>query len=487
MTHIRMDKVKVLLINPPLDNMLEMEMSKNIINSMGVYPPLGLLYIASFVKEMANFAAEIKILDCPAERLSYENLAKEIEAFLPTVLGVTTSTPTIIDSILTTRLAKEIKPDIKTVLGGHHTYCYSREALLEPSVDFAVRGEGEESFLQLLSCIMQDKPPYGVDGVGFRDNGVIKLNEKVAVINNLDMLPMPDRAMLARNKYKCLIGSQNQVATVISSRGCPYECIFCYSPQKMYRSRSAKNILREIKYIINLGINEIFFFDELFNISPGRVIEIAKAIISENLNIKWGFRGRVDKITDEMLEIAKKSGCSRIHLGIETGSNRFLEILKKNTNIDEVKNAVALIRKHKIITVGSFMIGLPGEDRGHILQSFEFARQLKLDYIEIGILVAYPQTRLYRDYLESEAGDVDPWLELAKNPLENRKHFTPPVYSDKLSRNDLNSLMDIGYRRFYINPEYIFRSLLKIKNATLLLNKIRGAYFIWKEFKSKQS
>jgi len=349
-----------------------------------------------------------------------------------------------------------------------------------------VRGEGEESFLELLSCILQNKPPYAVDGVGFRENGSIKLNEKIAFINNLDMLPIPDRTMLVRNKYKCLLGSQNQVATVISSRGCPYECIFCYSPQKAYRGRSTKNILQEIKYIVNLGINEIFFFDELFNINPDRVIEIAKAIISEKLNIKWGFRGRVDNITDEMLKISKKSGCSRIHLGIETSSNRFLEILNKNTNIDEIKKAVALIRKHKIITVGSFMIGLPQEDRGHILQSFEFARQLKLDYIEIGILVAYPQTKLYSDYLERKTIDSDPWLELAKNPLENHKRFTSPVYSDKLSRNDMYSLMNIGYRRFYINPEYIFRSLLKIKNGRHLLNKIWGAYFIWKEFKSKQ-
>ena len=185
-----------------------------------------------------------------------------------------------------------------------------------------------------------------------------------------------------------------------------------------------------------------------------------------------------------MLEIAKSSGCARIHLGIETGSNKFLELLNKDTNIDEIKNAVALIQKHKIITVGSFMIGLPGEDREHILHTFEFARKLKLDYFEIGILIVYPKTKLYRDYLDRQGGERDPWLEFAKNPLENYRHFTPLVYSDKLSRDELNNLITIGYRKFYLNPEYIFRSLLKIKNATLLSNKIRGAYFIWKEAKN---
>ncbi len=146
---------------------------------------------------------------------------------------------------------------------------------------------------------------------------------------------------------------------------------------------------------------------------------------------------------------------------------------------------VALMRKHGIITVGSFMIGLPGEDREHILQTFAFARRLKLDYIEIGILAPYPKTKLYNEYLEKKTIVNDFWLELAKDPLGGHRHFTLPVCTDKLGRKDLYSLMNIGYRSFYINSEYIFRNLLKIRNIEHLLNQFLGAYFLYNELKQK--
>jgi len=481
-----MSEFKALLISPPLDNMVEMEMSKNLVSAMGSYPPLGLLYIATYLKKFADFKVQIGIIDCPTGKIDYRELTRRIKEYAPDMIGVTACTPTIADTILTTRLAKEINPEVITVVGGHHIYCYPEETLLEDSIDFIIKGEGEVSFLKLASSLLHKYPLYDIDGIGFNDNGAIYLNEKSAFIDDLNSLPFPDRDMLPRNGYRCSVGSQNRVATLISSRGCPHECTFCYSPQKVYRSRSTENVLSEIKYLVGLGFNEFFFFDELFNATTDRVIDIAEAIISENLRIKWSFRGRVDNITQEMLKISKRSGCSRIHFGIETSSDAALKILNKKTSIGMISSSVELTRRNKIITVGNFMIGLPEESKEQIMQAFDFARKLRFDYIEIGIFTAYPHTKLYNERIEKGLKGRDIWREFAKDPFGDYKALIPPICSDRLNRKDLESLMKSGYLRYYFDPAYILRSLARVENCRELLNKIRGAYFLCNEFINKE-
>ncbi len=476
-----MRKFKVLLINPPLNNMVELEMSNSVIKAMGCYPPLGLLYVATYLKERAGFEVDVRILDCVAGKIDYPHLESEIRKFDPTLVGVSTSIATLIDSILTVRLAKKINKDIVTVVGGLHTESYPNETLREPAVDFIIRGEGEDSFLKLVNSIRGEKIPYSIDGIGFKDNGNIYINETRAYISDLDGLPLVNRSFVDKSLYQCSIGQQDYTTTLISSRGCPYECIFCSSPKKVYRQRSKENIIAEIKEIVGMGIREVFFVDDLFNISAEKVSDFARSLIKERLDIRWSFRGRINNVDRTMLEIAKKSGCQRIHYGIETSSNHLLSFLNKAISINDIERTIKLTREKGITTIGNFMIGMPGETKEEMRNTFKFARTLGLDYVEIGILTPYPDTKLYKDCLSKGIIKEDIWLRFASDPLKASSEFTSFLSVNELSRPELYLLVNEGYRKFYFRPGYILRSLLKINTLKEIFNKIRGALVILKE------
>ncbi len=473
---------RVLLINPPRQNTFRMEKTRAITASIGEYPPLGLLSIAAYLKTNFPGEIEVKVIDSAVHKLTYAQLEQKIIAFMPDIVGITTFTPAMIDVVLTSRLVKSVNPHAVIVLGGHHVDCYPHQVLEEPSVDFIIRGEGEQSFFELVNNLVENKALDKIKGIGFRDKGSVYINENRGYIDDLDSLPVIDRSMIDNYAYRCALGSQNVVATIISSRGCPYQCIFCYSPQKTYRTRSTGNILQELQQITALGIREIFFYDDLFNLNTQRVIDISAAILKARLPITWSFRARVNMITDELLGIAKKSGCERIHYGLETGSDQFLKKINKEVCVADIRNAVALTKKNKILAVGSFIIGFPGEGREHIYNTFKFARELDLDYVQFGFLTAYPKTKLYSDCLANGLIKEDFWLKFAKDPLGYQKQYIPQICTDLFSEKELSLLVNAGYRLFYLRPGFILRSLLRTRSFRELFNKVHGAIVLLLEF-----
>jgi len=472
---------RVLFINPPLDNIVKMEMSEDVIEEMGHYPPLGLLYLATYLGEKMPSEVEARIVDCVPENVNYEKLRAIIAEFKPVLCAITTFTPTIVDALLTAKLAKETDPCVKVALGGHHVDSYPAESLAAENVDYICKGEGEESLLQLVKCIISDKTPDNITGVGYKKDGRLVIDDGYPFIKDLDSLPIPDRGLINNNLYTCTLGAEKTVATVMSSRGCPYTCTFCYCPTKNYRMRTVGSIIAELKEISKLGIREIFFFDDLFNVSAERVTAISRAMIKENLKFSWSFRGRVNNITDEMLKAAKEAGCERIHYGIETSDNERLNRINKKITVDMIKKAVKLTRDNKVIAVGSFMIGLPGETKGEIYKTFRFMRELGLDYAQISVLMPYPNTALYKEALEKGVIKKDFWKAFAENPIEGKKTFSPEVWAEKLSQEELFRLINVGYRQFYMRPSYVLYSLLKTKSPKELASKIHAAFVLLKE------
>ncbi|MDD5440386.1 MAG: radical SAM protein [Candidatus Omnitrophica bacterium] len=476
-----MKPYKVLFINPPLDNIVKMEMSSEVIEEMGHYPPLGLMYLATYLKEKSRYPVGVKILDCAPEKYGYRELRAIVSEWMPDMVAVTTFTPTIVDDILTARLVKEINPAVKTILGGHHVDSYPLETLRLPEVDYVSKGEGEESLLALVEAVIERREPAGIPGIGYKKDGKFFVDDRTPFIADLDTVPIPDRGLIRQELYTCTLGAERQVATVMSSRGCPFQCTFCYSPTKNYRMRSIASIMKELEDIKARGIQEIFFFDDLFNVTPQRTADIARAMLEGGLTFSWSFRGRVSAITDDMLKVAKKAGLERIHYGIETSSDDRLKTINKHTTVDMIEKAVKLTRANGIIAVGSFMIGLPGETRGEINRTFAFMRRLKLDYVQIAVLMPYPHTKLYGDALSRGIIKNDYWKEFADNPLEASTTFKPQVWTEKLSQEELFGLVNVGYKGFYMRPSYILASLLKTRSPKELFSKAHAGITLLKE------
>jgi len=472
---------RILFINPPSEHILKMEMSENVIEEMGYYPPLGLLYLATHLRDRSDSPLEVKIVDCVPEKIDYNRLKDIIARWAPEVCAVTTFTPTIVDALLTCKLAREVNNDIKTIIGGHHVDSYPAEALSSPWVDFICKGEGEESLRMLVTSIREGSSPANIPGIGYKDGGRRIIDESFPAIPNLDNLPIPDRGLINNDLYTCTLGAQRKVATVMSSRGCPHQCTFCYCPTKKYRMRNVSSIIRELHDILKMGITEVFFFDDLFNVSTQRVSDISRGILDEGISLKWSFRGRVNCVSDEMLKVAKEAGCERIHFGIETSSDDRLKRIKKMTTVNMIRDAIDVTRRNGITTVGSFMIGLPGETQDEIYRTFAFMRELSLDYVQISVLMPYPNTELYRDGLERGIFRNDFWQYFSEDPIGRCEGFRPQVWTEVLSQEELFNLINVGYKEFYMRPAYIIKSLLKTRSIKELFSKAHAGFTLLKE------
>lgn len=462
--------MKILLINPPRFNEIIGNNPSIIEEERGFNPPLGLLYIAAYIQKYSDHS--IRLIDAQVERLSYEKLKIEIEQYIPDIVGITAMTMTIVDVIATSNIVKKINPSIKVVLGGPHVNLFPEETIKIPTIDCLVLGEGEKIFLDLVEAIATHQPLNTIQGVVFQKDGQIINTGTRPFIKDLDSLPFPARELTPYKKYSSLLSKGGVVTTIFTSRGCPFRCSFCDRPNlgKVFRARSAQNVVEEIEECVKLGIQDFLFYDDTFTVDKKRVIEICKKLIDKNLKIRWDIRARVDTVDEEMLTYLKKAGCEGIHYGIEAGTEKILKILNKGIHLDQALKTFELTKKYKIPTLAYFMIGSPTETLDDIKSSFDFIKQLNPDYLHMTILTPFPGTKIYNDGLASGIIAKDYWKDFAINPSMG---FIPPIWNEHFTRDDLNRLLAQGYKSFYLRPKYIFKNIIRLTS--------------FKEFKKKAS
>ena len=469
--------MKVLLISPPQLNTIPSCMPKTLEQGLDFLPPLGLMYLAGYLKKYSSH--ETKILDCQVEQLSYQSLRKRIIQENPDVIGITTMTFTLIDVIKTTQLIKQINPEIKVILGGPHVNIYPKETINLKGIDFLVFGEGEEPLKELLDNLNQKENLARIKGILFKDNNKIINTGQRELINNLDSIPFPDRNLLPYQKYFSVISSNAPVTTMFTSRGCPFKCLFCDRPHlgKTFRARSAKNVVDEIEECQKMGIKEIFIYDDTFNVNRQRVIDICSEIQKRKLTITWDVRTRVDTVDKEIIQVMKKANCQRIHYGVEAGTQKILDILKKGITLEQIRNAFKITKEIGIQTVGYFMIGSPSETRKDILETIKLAKRLNPDFVHISITTPFPDTDLYRIGLEKKILPYDYWQKFAENPDPS---FTPLPWEENLTKQELFKLLKHGYQSFYFRPSYILKRLFKLKSLQELKDKTKAGFRLLK-------
>lgn len=470
--------MRILLINPRIDNMITTNIPCFVDEQRGYNPPLGLMYVAAYTEQHTDH--EIEILDMLAEEVTYAQLESELRKRKPDIVGITTTTFTLIDTMIVAKIAKAVNKNIKIILGGPHVYIYPEETIRLPEVDFLVLGEGELPFVELLQNIDSYESLKSMKGIVFEHEGEIINNGTRKFIEELDSLPFPARHLTKVNKYSSLLAKRTPITTMLTSRGCPYKCLFCYRPHlgKKFRARSAVNVVNEMEECANMGIKEILVYDDTFTIDRQRVMDICSLILKRNLDITWDIRTRVNIVDMEMLKTLKKARCERIHYGIESANPDILKVLRKGITIPQVELAFKMTKEVGISTLAYFMLGSPTESKEQIMNTIAYAKKLKPDYCHFAITTPYPATPLYEMGIRMGMfGDY--WREFAANP---RKDFEPQYWEEGLSRNELTQLLNYAYKSFYARPAYVLRQIVKVRSLSEFAGKVKaGLKVIWKD------
>jgi radical SAM superfamily enzyme YgiQ (UPF0313 family) len=439
--------MRVMLISPPAPSAV-----KEVLGATG--PPLGLAYLASIARSEGH---DVIIVDSLAEGINLRELKGRMRSFYPDVIGITATTSMIPDAYEAARVAKEVNPDATVLIGGPHVTFLPEETLNECKyIDIVVRGEGELIFRELL----RKKDLRDVRGITYRSSGVIKSNPAMPLIPNLDEIPIPAYDLLPMHLYRF---GNLRFGTIITSRGCPFNCIFCSSSLqfgKRWRAHSKERVIEELRILHqDYGVREVEFLDDTFTLDRRRAREISREIVREGLDISWTASSRVNTFDLETGREMKRAGAHTIYFGIESGSQKILDLIGKGITVEQSISAVKSAKKAKLRALGSFIIGFPEETEDDIRRTIDFSKKVGVDLAQFTIATPYPGTKLW---------DIANKMNLLLT-RDWRKYTTIDVVmkSFYLTERQIKRLLNWAYISFYLRPKMILIDLMRNKGFIL--------------------
>jgi radical SAM superfamily enzyme YgiQ (UPF0313 family) len=473
-TSKRVKSLKVLLINPPRFNELIGKNPAIVEKHRGFNPPLGILSLAGYLEQYTDH--KVKVIDAQPPGWSYDELRQVLARESFDVCGITAMTFTLIDVILTCRVIRQVAPRAKIILGGPHVHLFPDETIALDEVDFLLQGEGEIAFKDFLEKVETPALWPSVSGLVYLDAvGKVVNNGIAPSTDDLDSLGVPARHLLDTSMYTSLLGRDDIITTMFTSRGCPFRCTFCdrpFSPVLSgFRWRSPGHIADEIEQCIGLGINEAFIYDDTFTVRKDRVHELCDELIRRKLKFRWDVRAHVNTVTPDLLKHMAEAGCDRIHYGVESGNDRMMKEIRKNTNVEKVKKAVQFTKDVGMEVLTYFIIGQQTETAADIEDTMRLARELDPNYVHFTIFCPYPGTEIYMKGLESGIIKEDVWRKFAENPQPG---YELPVWEENFSRQELREMLVKCYKSFYLRPGYVIRNLTRIRTPGELRRKVRA-------------
>ena len=354
----------IALINPPSPFLI----------SDSVMPPLGLMYLSSYLKEHGQ---RPKIIDLAVNHINHT----EIKGF--DIYAITSTTPQSLEAIKILKGLKKKYQDSLFVIGGAHAMAFGEECKND-GFDCIVSGEGEEVLLSLSKFVENGK----------RNNskicGVIKSKQ----IDDIDSIPFPDRSFEGFEKYHYTLNGL-KTTTMITSRGCPFNCYFCCKTWKGVRLRSAKNVIEEAKTIRDMGFKGLMFYDDTFTINRQRVIEIAKEL--KELDLIWRCFIHASTVDSNLLRIMKDCGCVEVGMGVESGNNEILKTVNKKIDLERAIEVCNWCHEIGLRVKTFLMIGLPGESKETVKDTINFLQKAKPDDYDITIYTPFPETEIWKN------------------------------------------------------------------------------------------
>jgi len=465
--------MRVALVHCPIKHKVFSENIKVVDEEFCLAPPICLAYVASILEQAGH---KVILVDAHALGLTKEKTAYLIKRFSPDVIGFRLDTYQFYETLDWIRYLKK-NVGVPVIAGGINFSLYPEESLHE-GIDYGIIGEAVESLPRLLSALENNEIISDIEGLVYRNNGTVMKNEPSGKPVDFNSYPYPARHLLPNERYYSVISQRKNFTIMITSKGCPYKCIFCAISKLSYSVRSPKNVVDEMEQCYkDYKIREIDFFDAVFFLNRQRALEICRQIIGRKIKIEWSCRSRVDLVDEELLRVASLAGCRQIYYGIESAAPAILERINKKVDIEQVKQAIKLSRKFGIRTLGFFMIGNPGDTRISLDKTIRFMRQTKLDFVQVCRTIAKPGTDL--DLLLKQETGRDYWRDYIIGGLDGRRLPAPWT---NLSQKEIESYVKKAYYSFYFRPVYIFKTVLRARSFSELWRYFRVGvrmFFSW--------
>jgi len=352
--------------------------------------PLGLTCLAGY---LLREGVDVSIEDCIVQPHSRRRARENLDRLRPDVVGATAVTMNVKAALRILSDYKEEQPGLVTVMGGPHVTFDAENILLRnPCVDYVVRGEGEITCTELLRALDSGAPVESIQGISYRSNGAVVHHEDRPFLQDINVLPFPAIHLVPLSRYRAM----GFPITMVTSRGCPYECIFCVGRRmvgRRVRHFDVQRVVDEFETLSRLGFAVICIVDDLFTANKARCMEICDNILQRGISHLWSAFSRVDTVSEPLLRRMKSAGCMALCFGIESGNQAILDRIKKKTTLDECRRAAQLCHETGVEPWMSFVLGLPGETPETVRQTMEFGKTLSENY-GFHILAPFPGTEV---------------------------------------------------------------------------------------------
>ena len=438
----------------------------------GCNPPISILYLAASLQKAGY---NVAVIDRDEDNISDLDILKRLNDYQPTLIGIPLFSNHMRTAYDLVNLLSSHNADWKIVIGGPHATARPEQVLeIFKGCNYVLRGESEDSIVDLARCIENNSSLDAVRGLSYKQNGSIFHNPDAVVNMDLDSIQFPNRKLIDtayKKKTYFRIGHRGTTDVIITSRGCPFNCNFCFKITKIFRARSPENVLEELMLIRSQGIRNVHIMDDLFVVPKSRCLTILKMIKEQKLDMEFKVRSRVDLINEELLVAMKEAGVKAVVYGFESGSQKILDLMNKQTTVEMNYKVIALTKKVGLQCYADIFIGYPGETIETINETQKFILKAKPTAVNFAVMYPLPNTKVYD--LAKEQGTLindwsvngpQPWIKLPW--IENkdilftyrrkmlRKYLTSPVVIANVIRF---TLFKIDFRQLKMIIRYFFR------------------------------
>lgn len=473
-------EIKTLVIQPPISDEIMWGRFKK---GSGYVPPLGIMYIASYM-ESKGFQCDV--LDCLIEKFKIADLRTFLSKNKYDLIGITCMTNSALDAFASAKVAREVCKDAIIALGGVHPTAFPEQTLREcPEADLVVMAEGEQVFVELAKCLHNGNDYYGISGLAYfcKQEKKVKYTACNSLIQDLNSLPFPAYHKVPMKKYIPHVTQYIDLPNypVLLQRGCPYLCTYCDHGAvmgKKIRSLSVKRAIENIRHLVeNYGAKGIYFLDSVFTVRRNFAMELLKAIQEQDFKISFACNARADQLDFELLTEMKKAGCWMIQIGIESGNIKSLELIKKASYswafkadpndpngrpylLNKYEQEIRNCQKLGIQVMASYILGLPGENVEDAENTIKFAKKLATETALFFLPVPYPGSHLLEQAREDGGLREDvTWKDYSAVDYSNPVYVNPRIGKEKMQK-----LLKRAFDEYYRQPMVIYRNLKAIKS-----------------------
>jgi len=459
--------LRLALVFNPFSYKLHEENLRVVQRFFGLFPPLSLTWVAAIAEQHGH---EATIIDARTLKLSPAAVVDRLREFRPDLIGFMMTTYMFRETL---EWAAFIKNQLRVpvILGGYNLRVYPQESLMNEVADFGCVNSALVTLPRLLEELSGSRRFDDVPGLVFkRENGEIVQTPSPDKLEKFSDYPFPWRRGLPNELYEEFPTERKNFTVMVTSKGCPMNCTFCEAGGTPYNPRTPEQVVDEMELCYNqYGVREIDIFDYEFAINRKRTEAICDEIVRRKLDILWACRARIDSMDEELLRKMKTAGCGRIYFGIESGVQWMLDEVHKKLTLQQIEDTIHLAKHVGIRPLGFFLVGIPGETKATFRETFRFAKQLKLDYIQFSKLTAKPLTTMWRDLVRDTGRDY--WREYI---LGLTQEAALPRPWTNLSNEEVDHLTKWAYIRFHSRPGFLLHHTLKVRSLGEFKRKFLG-------------